>query len=473
MTAGGAQAKDGLSGEALQRKALDAVDAGLDASLARLFGFLRIPSISTDPAHKGDCRAAADWAAATLTDLGLAATVIPTTGHPVVVGRTDTGAARRVLFYGHYDVQPVDPLELWETPPFEPRFGAGAAGRRTIVGRGASDDKGQLLTFLEALRAFRAAGGAPPVDVTVFLEGEEECGSPSLPGFFAAEADRLKADLALVCDTGMWSATTPSITTSLRGILSVEVTVAGPSRDLHSGLYGGAARNPIHVLADILAAARGADGRVAIPGFYDSVREMPQEVREAWARLALGPEEFLKPVGLSVPAGESDRMLIEQIQSRPTMEVNGIFGGYTGEGTKTIIPSKATAKISFRLVADQDPAQIATAFEAFVRARLPADCSATFSGHGGSRAFLVDPASPDLAHAAQALREEWGVAPVMVGSGGSIPIVGQFKSRLGIDTLLIGFALDDDRIHSPNEKYDVTSFHKGTRSWVRILQALG
>lgn len=473
MTASGARTAVGLSGEALQRQALEAVDAGLDASLARLFDYLRIPSISTDPAYKDACRAAAQWAAGTLEELGLSAAVIPTTGHPMVVARTDTGAARRVLFYGHYDVQPVDPLDLWETPPFEPRFGMGADGRRTIVGRGASDDKGQVLTFLEALRAFRTAGGAPPVDVTVFLEGEEECGSPSLAGFFAAEADRLKADLALVCDTGMWNAVTPSITTSLRGILAVEVTVTGPSRDLHSGLYGGAARNPIHVLADILAAAHDADGRVTIPGFYDAVREMPQEVRDAWARLDLGPDAFLAPVGLSVPAGERDRMLIEQIQSRPTMEVNGIFGGYTGEGTKTIIPAKATAKISFRLVADQDPAQIAQAFEAFVRARLPADCAATFSGNHGSRAFLVDPASADLAHAARALQDEWGVAPVMVGSGGSIPIVGQFKSRLGIDTLLIGFALDDDRIHSPNEKYDVTSFHKGTRSWVRILQALG
>ncbi|MEP9348538.1 M20/M25/M40 family metallo-hydrolase [Xanthobacter sp. KR7-225] len=473
MTASGAQIDGGLTGETLGRKALAAADAGLDAALGRLFEFLRIPSISTDPAYRERCREAASWAAATLDDLGLAATVIPTTGHPVVVARTDTGARRRVLFYGHYDVQPVDPLDLWETPPFAPRFGAGADGRRTIVGRGASDDKGQVLTFLEALRAFRAAGGAPPVDITVFLEGEEECGSPSLPAFFAAEAGRLKADLALVCDTGMWNPTTPSITTSLRGILPVEVTITGASRDLHSGLYGGAARNPIHVLADILAAARDADGRITIPGFYDEVREMPDPVRDAWARLALGPEDFLKPVGLSVPAGERDRMLIEQIQSRPTMEVNGIFGGYTGEGTKTIIPAKATAKISFRLVADQDPAKIAAAFEGFVRARLPADCGASFTGHGGSRAFLVDPASPDLAHAARALEAEWGVAPVMVGSGGSIPIVGQFKSHLGIDTLLIGFALDDDRIHSPNEKYDVTSFHKGTRSWVRILQALG
>ncbi len=465
---------DGMSPDKglLEHRILDQVDAGLDSSLKRLFDFLRIPSISTDPAHAEACRTAAQWAADALIELGLDTKVHPTAGHPVVVARTDTGAARRVLFYGHYDVQPVDPLDLWESGPFEPRFGETADGRRTIVARGAADDKGQVLTFLEALRAIKAVTGTLPVDVTVFLEGEEECGSPSLPAFLAAEGSLLKADLALVCDTGMWDAATPSITTGLRGIQPVEVTITGPNRDLHSGLYGGAARNPIHVLCDIIAAAHDADGRVTLPGFYDDVREMPADVRAAWAALDFGPETFLAPVGLSVPAGEADRMLIEQIQSRPTLEVNGMFGGYMGAGTKTIIPSKATAKVSFRLVADQDPAKVRAAFEAFVRARLPADCEATFSAGEGSRAFLVDPASPDLARAGAALEAEWGRTPVMVGSGGSIPIVGRFKDMLGIDTLLIGFGLDDDRVHSPNEKYDLTSFHKGTRSWVRILSAL-
>lgn len=451
---------------------LKAVDDGLDAALARLFDFLRIASISTDPAHAEACRAAAEWAAGQLRELGFTATVHATPGHPVVVARTDTGAPRRVLFYGHYDVQPVDPLDLWQTPPFEPRLGETPDGRRTIVARGACDDKGQVLTFLEALRAFTTAGGRPPVDVTVLLEGEEECGSPNLPAFLAAHAGELAADVALVCDTGMWDPKTPSITTSLRGILHTELTIEGPDRDLHSGLFGGAARNPIQVLSGIIAAARDAEGRVTLPGFYDDVREMPAEVRARWAELGLTAEAFLGPVGLSVAAGEADRLVIEQIQSRPTFEVNGMFGGYTGAGTKTIIPARATAKISFRLVADQDPAKIRAGFEAFVAGLVPADCRAVFHWGEGARAFLVPPESPDLTRAAGALEAEWGVAPVTIGSGGSIPVVGQFRDRLGVDTLLIGFGLDDDRVHSPNEKYDLTSFHKGTRSWVRILDAL-
>ncbi len=453
-------------------QALQAVDGGLDAALARLFEFLRIPSISTDPAHKDACRTAAQWAALQLTELGFAAQVHETAGHPVVVGRTDTGAPRRVLFYGHYDVQPVDPLDLWQTPPFEPRFGETTDGRRTIVARGAADDKGQVLTFLEALRAIKATTGRLPVDVTVMLEGEEECGSPSLPAFLAGNGDALKADIALVCDTGMWDARTPSITTSLRGILHTELTITGANRDLHSGLYGGAAANPVHVLAKIIADVHDADGRVTIPGFYDDVREPPAEVRARWAQLGLTAEGFLGPVGLGRSIGEADRMLIEQIQSRPTFEVNGMYGGYTGEGSKTIIPSKATAKISIRLVADQDPAKIRDALAAFVAARVPADCRAELGKGEGSRAFLVPPESPDLARAAAALEAEWGVKPVTIGTGGSIPIVGQFKALLGVDTLLIGFGLDDDRVHAPNEKYDLTSFHKGTRSWVRILEAM-
>ncbi len=451
---------------------LNQVDGQLDESLQRLFAFLRIPSISTDPAYKAECRRAAEVAAETLTELGFSAAVRDTTGHPVVVGRTDTGAARRVLFYGHYDVQPVDPLELWESPPFEPRLAEGPGGRKRIVARGACDDKGQVFTFLEALRAHRDVTGRLPLDVTVLLEGEEECGSPSLPAFLAAHGGELAADVALVCDTGMWDQDTPSITTSLRGIIHSEVTVIGADRDLHSGLFGGAARNPTHVLAKIIADLHDETGRVTLPGFYDDVREPTPEVLKQWETLGLTAEAFLGPIGLSIPCGEADRLLIEQIQSRPTAEVNGMYGGYTGQGSKTIIPSSATAKISFRLVADQDPVAIRDAFVAFVTERVPADCKLKLEGGEGSRAFRVPPESADLAKAAAALTAEWGKPAVEVGSGGSIPIVGQFKKMLGMDTLLIGFGLDDDRIHSPNEKYDLNSFRKGTRSWVRILQAL-
>lgn len=451
---------------------LNRVDSQLDQSLERLFDFLRIPSISTDPAHAVACRQAAEHCAALLNGLDIPAAVRDTTGHPVVLARTDTGAARRVLFYGHYDVQPVDPLDLWATPPFEPALLEDGTGRKRIVARGACDDKGQVFTFIEALRAHRDVTGRLPVDVTILLEGEEECGSPSLPAFLAAHAGELGADVALVCDTGMWDRDTPAITIGLRGILHCELTVKGADRDLHSGLFGGAARNPTHVVARIVSDLHDADGRITIPGFYDGVREPSAETRAQWASLGLTAEGFLGPVGLSVPAGESDRMLIEMIQSRPTAEVNGIYGGYLGQGSKTIIPSSATVKITCRLVADQDPAAIKAAIRDFVAARMPADCRFDLHFGEGARALLVPADNPDLKKAAHALEAEWGKAPVEIGSGGSIPILGQFRAVLGMDTLMIGFGLDDDRVHSPNEKYDLECYRKGTRSWARIISAL-
>lgn len=451
---------------------LNRVDSQLDSSLERLFAFLRIPSISTDPARAEDCRRAAAHAAGVLEDLGLSASVRETTGHPVVLARTETGAARRVLFYGHYDVQPVDPLDLWTTPPFEPTLVSTEAGRKRIVARGACDDKGQVFTFIEALRAHRDVSGALPVDVTVLLEGEEECGSPSLPAFLEANAAELGADVALVCDTGMWDPQTPAITIGLRGILHCELTVKGADRDLHSGLFGGAARNPTHVVARIVADLHDDAGRVAVPGFYDGVVEPTAETLAQWKGLGLTAETFLGPVGLSVPAGETDRLLIEMIQSRPTAEVNGIYGGYQGQGSKTIIPASATVKISFRLVADQDPAAIKAAMRSFVAARVPVDCRFDLHFGEGSRALLVPADNPDLKKAAAALEAEWGRAPVEIGSGGSIPILSQFRAVLGMDALLIGFGLDDDRVHSPNEKYDLECYRKGTRSWARILSAL-
>ncbi|OYY13429.1 MAG: hypothetical protein B7X76_03765 [Azorhizobium sp. 39-67-5] len=451
---------------------LNRVDSQLDQSLDRLFDFLRIPSISTDPAHAAACQQAAEHCAALLNGLDIPAAVRDTTGHPVVLARTDTGAARRVLFYGHYDVQPVDPLDLWATPPFEPALLEDGTGRKRIVARGACDDKGQVFTFIEALRAHRDVTGRLPVDVTILLEGEEECGSPSLPAFLAANAGELGADVALVCDTGMWDRDTPAITIGLRGILHCELTVKGADRDLHSGLFGGAARNPTHVVARIVSDLHDADGRITIPGFYDGVREPSAETRAQWASLGLTAEGFLGPVGLSVPAGESDRMLIEMIQSRPTAEVNGIYGGYLGQGSKTIIPSSATVKITCRLVADQDPTAIKAAIRDFVAARMPADCRFDLHFGEGARALLVPADNPDLKKAAHALEAEWGKAPVEIGSGGSIPILGQFRAVLGMDTLMIGFGLDDDRVHSPNEKYDLECYRKGTRSWVRIISAL-
>jgi acetylornithine deacetylase/succinyl-diaminopimelate desuccinylase-like protein len=451
---------------------LSKIDADLDTSVARLFDWLKIPSISTDPAYAEACRKAAEWLKADLTGLGVDAKLSETGGHPVVLGHATDGGKPHVLFYGHYDVQPVDPLDLWETPPFEPKVATLPDGRKVISARGACDDKGQVMTFVEACRAWKAVTGSLPVNVTFLVEGAEEDGSKFLPEWVEANKDELKADVVLVCDTGMWDQNTPLITSALRGMVYEEVIVRCADRDLHSGLFGGAAQNPIRVLSKIVADLHDAEGRVTIPGFYDGVPETPTQVLEQWKKLDLKPEDFLGQVGLGIPAGEKGRMLIEQIQSRPTCDANGIIGGYTGVGAKTVIAGEASAKISFRLVGDQDPEKISEAFKAFVRARIPEDCSVEFVKHKGSKAIQLPYDMPALTAAKSALSEEWGREPVTIGSGGSIPIVGDFKRTLGLDTLLVGFGLDDDRVHSPNEKYDLKSFHKGTRSWARILAAL-
>jgi len=452
---------------------LSAIDADLDASRERLFDFLRIPSVSTDPAFTKECRRAADWLADQLKGLGYSAEVRTTPGHPIVVGHA---AAKRkdaphVLFYGHYDVQPPDPLELWETGPFEPRLAPGKEGM-DIVARGASDDKGQLMTFVEACRAFEANGGLP-CNVTFLFEGEEETGSPSLPDFLAAHREELsQPGLALVCDTGMWNASTPGVTVMLRGLTQEEVTIKAASHDLHSGMFGGPIPNPIHILAKIVGELHDADGRVALPGFYDGVPELPEDIAQQWRDLDFDEKAFLAGVGLTAPAGEAGRGVLEQIWARPTCDVNGIYGGYTGKGTKTVLPAQASAKVSFRLVGTQSPKAVIDSFRAFVQARLPRDATAEFVTHGASGALQLPFGSEALSRARRALQAEWGKEAALTGCGGSIPIVGSFKKDLGMDSLMIGFALEDDRIHSPNEKYSWTSFHKGTRSWARVLDAL-
>lgn len=450
---------------------LQRVDDNLPASLDRLFELLRIDSISTDPAHAGSCRRAADWLVAELAGLGFEVSARPTGGHPIVVGHHG-GSGPRVLFYAHYDVQPVDPLDLWHTPPFEPRIATAPDGRKQIVGRGTSDDKGQMMTFIEAVRAWRETTGSLPLPVTVCLEGEEESGSPNLKPFLEANANELKSDIALICDTDMWSPTRPAITTSLRGLAAQEIVITAANRDLHSGMYGSAARNPIHVLAAILADLHDDDGRVTVPGFYDGVAEVPEDIRRQWDGLDFDGAAFLGDVGLSVPAGEKGRSVLEMIWARPTLEVNGIAGGYAGTGFKTVIPSEARAKVSFRLVGDQNPDEIVESFRTFVRERLPADCSVAFTSFASGPAIRLPYDGKWIERASRALADEWGSAPALVGAGGSIPVAADFKSVLGVDSLMIGFALDDDRIHSPNEKYDLASFHGGIRSWARILAAL-
>lgn len=453
---------------------LDCADKALPQSLDRLFDLVRIKSISTDPAYKADCRKAAEWLVRELTALGFEASVRDTPGHPMVVAHHAAGSpdAPHALFYGHYDVQPVDPLNLWENDPFEPAIKEIEAGRKVITGRGTSDDKGQLLTFVEACRAYKEINGTLPVRITILFEGEEESGSPSLKPFLAANAEELKADFALVCDTSMWDGETPAIAAALRGLVGEEIVISAADRDLHSGLFGGAAANPIHILVDVLAGLHDETGRVTLPGFYDGVEETPANIKASWETLGRTAENFLGQVGLSVPAGEKGRSVLELTWARPTAEVNGITGGYTGEGFKTVIAAKASAKVSFRLVGDQDPAKIRESFRAYVRSKIPADCSVEFHEHGGSPAIQLSYDSPVLTKAKNALSDEWPKPAVVIGMGGSIPIVGDFQKMLGMDSLLVGYGLTDDRIHSPNEKYDLKSFHKGIRSWIRILDAL-
>jgi len=346
------------SGNAL-KSVLGNLDREEPAALERLFRLLSIPSVSTDPAYHQSCIEAAEACAGALREIGFEACVEPTLGKPMVVGHRRTsagkGARLRVLFYSHYDVQPPEPLDEWSTPPFEPHLMEDPHHGKVIVARGSSDDKGQLMTFIEACRAWLEEHGELPVDVNVLIEGEEESGSPSLAPFLAAHGDELKADIVLVCDTGQWDADTPAITAFLRGLAFSEITISGPSRDLHSGLYGGPALNPLRVLSEILAALHDEKGRVAVPGFYDDVRNPSAAELAVWRALGFDAGGFLGAVGLSESAGEQGFSVLEQLWSRPTAEINGIVGGYGGPGTKTVIPAQAIAKLSFRLVPGQKP----------------------------------------------------------------------------------------------------------------------
>lgn len=452
---------------------LNHIDAEQDNALQRLFELLSIKSISTDPEFAIQCVEAADWLVKDLASIGIDASRRDTPGHPMVVGHSDKSNPDKphILFYGHYDVQPVDPLELWHKDPFSPSLEQTESGQ-VVRARGAADDKGQLMTFVEACRAWQSINGELPINVTFLFEGEEESGSPSLIPFLKDNADELRTELALICDTGMWDEKTPAICTMLRGMLGEEVTITGADKDLHSGMYGGPAQNPIRVLAKILAGLHDDNGRVTLDGFYDGVPALPEQIKQQWDTLGFSESEFLGAVNLSDPAGEKNHTALEQIWSRPTCEFCGITGGYTGEGFKTVLPSRASSKISFRLVGTQDPQMIRTSLRQYIESKLPADCTVEYKEHGASPATVMSIDNAAFEKARHALSEEWNTDAVYIGCGGSIPVVGDFHELLGMESMMIGFGLDDDQIHSPNEKYNLGSFQKGIKSWARVIEAL-
>jgi len=454
---------------------LDRIEADFDASVARLVDLLRIPSVSTDPAYAAEVRRAGAWLERELAGLGFRAELRDTPGHPILVAHfpgPEGYAGPHLLYYGHYDVQPPEPLELWESPPFEPAIVEAKHGPR-VVARGAVDDKGQVMTWVEAFRAWTAVHGSLPAKITVLVEGEEESGSKSLRPFLETHRDELAAaDVCVVTDTGSWDVATPAITTMLRGNFYVEVTVHGPSRDLHSGMYGGAVVNPNNLLAKLIAGLHDDAGRVTIPGFYDDVAELSPEERARWDALGFDEAAFLGEIGLSLPRGEAGRSALERLWSRPTLDVCGMWGGYTGVGSKTVIPAHASAKISCRLVPDQDPQKILAGLRRYLDERMPADCRYGIQVFGASPAIRVPTDSPHLRAAAAGLQDIYGREAVLMGCGGSIPLVGLMRDVLGMDSLLVGFGLEDDRVHSPNEKFELVCYRNGIRSHAAILARL-
>jgi acetylornithine deacetylase/succinyl-diaminopimelate desuccinylase-like protein len=448
-------------------RVLQTIDSRRHQSVSALSEFLSIPSVSTEPAHVPDMRRAAQWLADQLNFGHLTASVMDTGGHPAVVAKNKHVAGRpTVLLYGHYDVQPPTPLEKWVTPPFTPTVRDNA-----IHARGAADDKGQVWAHVEAILAWQAHGGLP-INLTMLVEGEEEIGSENLEKFVAQHRAQLAADVAVISDTNQFAPGVPSITCGLRGLVYMEIFLTGPSLDLHSGLYGGAVPNPANVLAELLAGLHDENGRVNLPHFYDGVLEPSDAERKMWEKLPFDEKVFAAELGLPFLSGESGRTTLERIWSRPTCDVNGLTAGYQGHGAKTVIASKASAKVSMRLVPNQDPEKIAAVFEETMRQRCPKNVKIEFARHGLAPAALVPVDSPAMRLAAQAVEAGFGKKPVLVRGGGSIPVVGLFKKELGVDTLLVGFGLPDDRIHSPNEKFDLDCLHNGSRTAAVLYERL-
>lgn len=439
--------------------------------LEELKTFLRIPSISTLPEHKPDVNRAAQFVADGLTAAGMEnVEIIQTALHPLVYADWMHAPGKpTVLLYGHYDVQPPDPLNLWETPPFEPTIRNG-----NLYARGSADDKGQMYMHVKAIEALRAVNGTLPVNVKFLVEGEEEIGGVSIAKYVAENPEKLKADVALVSDTALYADGIPTLCIGLRGLIYTEVEATGPMRDLHSGLYGGSAPNAVFGLIELLAKAKNADGVIQIPGIYDDVEAPSAAELESWKSLPFSEKEFLeKEVGSSALTGEKGYSVLERVWARPTMEVHGIAGGFTGAGAKTVIPAKATAKVSFRMVPNQDPDKVIAGFREFVAKNAPAGIQLEVRVLSSGPAVMVDPSFPAIQVAGKAFSEMLHRPTVFTRSGGSIPIVGDFARHLGIPTILMGFGLPDDGLHSPNEKYRVSNYYTGIMTIAHFLELYG
>lgn len=448
---------------------IDYIEDRHDQFLEELKEYLRIPSVSTDSIHKADVNRCANWLADHLRSIGIENTVVEeTAGHPIVYAeRIEDPAKPTYLLYGHYDVQPPDPLELWDSPPFEPTIRDGK-----IFARGATDDKGQVFCHLKAIEAHLATNGSLPVNLKLLIEGEEEVGSPSLEPWVHAQKDRLACDAVIISDSSMYGRGLPAIMYGLRGLAYFEIKVTGPSHDLHSGLYGGAVPNPINVLAKMIASLHDENGRITIPGFYDKVRALEPSEREEFASLPFSEEEFLNETGAKATAGEAGYTSIERTTARPTLDCNGIWGGFTGQGAKTVLPSHASAKFSCRLVPDQSPDEINELVIAHLRSIAPPSVKVEITPHHGGWPVITSRDNPTVQAASRAFQKTWGKSPVFIRGGGSIPVVATFDQVLGAPTVLMGFGLNDDRLHSPNEKFDLECFWQGIRTSAHLWDEL-
>lgn len=446
------------------------VDAHLDRFREELFEFLEIPSVSTDAEHEGDVRRCAEWLAGRLDEAGLEEVeVVPTAGHPVVVGERITDpAAPTVLVYGHYDVQPTDPDDEWKSPPFEPTVRDGR-----VYARGASDDKGQVYLHVKALETRLESDAGLPVNVKVAFEGEEEVGSAHLEEFLREHGERLACDAVMISDTGMYRKDIPSICVGLRGMVYQEVIVHGAASDLHSGLYGGAVVNPANALCSMISKLKNQKGRVTVPGFYDEVREISDRERASLERLPFDEEEFRNEVGTPALGGEEGYSSLERMWYRPTLDVNGLVGGFTGEGAKTVLPARARAKVSMRLVPDQDPGRVQESFQWYLRALAPDEVEVELVGMQRARPWAADPQGPVFEAASAALKAAFGKEPVFVRNGGTIPIVPLFEELFEAPVLLLGFGLPGANLHAPNEWFDLEMFERGVETVARLYDEIG